>query len=72
MNFLPLIQHLPHALSAAHPNDGQLALLAGLVGIALSLKLSMARQQARVRREKFIRERQSLRASPLRQDNEPR
>jgi len=71
MHFLPLLEHLLHALSSARPDDGHLALLAVLAGMAISIKVSMARQQMKVRREKFIRERQALRTG-LRQDNEPR
>jgi len=69
MNFLPLIEHLPHALSSTRPDDGHLVLLAVLVGMAVSIKISMARQQVKVRREKFIRERQALR-SGLRPDDD--
>lgn len=72
MNVLPLIEYVPHALSATRPDDGHLAVLAVLVGMAISIKISMARQQARVRREKFIRQRQSLRGNPLPRDNQPR
>ena len=70
MNVLPLFVALPQALAAARPDDGQLAVLAVLVGMGFSIKLSMARQRAKVRREKFIRERQSLKDSQLRRDNE--
>jgi len=71
MNLLPLIQHLPHALTAIRPDDGHMGLLATLAGMAISIKVNMARQQSKVRREKFIRERQALRSGPP-QDNEPR
>jgi len=70
MNVLPLFVALPQALAAARPDDGHLAVLAVLVGMGFSIKLSRARQRAKVRREKFIRERQALKDSQLRRDNE--
>jgi len=72
MNVLPLLVALPHALAAARPDDSHMAVLAVLVGMGFSIKLSMARQRAKVRREKFIRERQSLKDARLRRDNESR
>jgi len=72
MNVLPLIETLPHILAAARPDDGHLAVLAVLAGMGVSIKLSMLRQRAKVRREKFIRERQLLKETQFQRDNESR